>query len=210
MAKTSSVSLVDVSPSMVTQLKVRSALSATRLCSAAAAIGASVKTKHSIVAMSGWIMPAPLQNPLITTSTPSILAVRVASLGKVSVVITARAAACQASALVSPASLPSRWVNLPASSGSPMTPVEAMNTSPGGQPTAAAAASAVMTTVSMPFLPVKALALPELTTSARALPSRRPRAHQSTGAERVLERVSTPATSVPGASTASSRSVRPW
>ena len=41
------------------------------------------------------------------------------------------------------------------------------------QPTALAAASAVMRVASLPFLPVKALALPELTTSARALPCSR-------------------------------------
>jgi len=51
--------------------------------------------------------------------------------------------------------------------GSPMTPVEARNTSAGLQPTARAAIAAVNLQASRPVLPVKALALPELTTSAR-------------------------------------------
>ena len=55
-----------------------------------------------------------------------------------------------------------------AGSGSPMTPVEARNTSVILQPTAAAASLAVKAQASRPLLPVKALALPELTTSARA------------------------------------------
>ena len=57
--------------------------------------------------------------------------------------------------------------NALASSGSPMTPVEARNTSFGLQPMARAAISAVNLQACRPLLPVKALALPELTTSAR-------------------------------------------
>ena len=91
-----------------------------------------------------------------------------------------------------------------------MTPVEEMKTSLGLHPSALAAASAVMRVASAPFLPVKALALPELTTSARALPCFRPSRHHNTGAEHVLERVSTPATTVPASSTAVIRSLRPW
>ena len=194
---------------MVTQLNVTSAARATKGCSAACEIGASVKTKHSIVAMSGWIMPAPLQNPATVTSTPPIEARRVTSLGNVSVVRIARAAACQPSGAASRARPTNRCANLSACIGSPMTPVEAMKTSSGVHPTALPAASAVISTASRPFLPVNALALPELTTSARALPVFSPVTHHSTGAERVRERVSTPAATVPGSSTASSKSVRP-
>ena len=154
-------------------------------------------------------MPAPLAKPLMTTSAEPSRTVRVASLGNVSVVMMARAAISQASALADFASPSSRCVNLPASSGSPMTPVEDRNTSPVLQPTALAAASAVKRVDSTPFLPVKALALPELTTSARPLPPFTPSRHHSTEAEQVLERVSTPAAVVPGSSTASIRSVRP-
>src|SRR5205823_6388248 len=100
--------------------------------------------------------------------------------------------------------------NLVASSGSPMTPVDARKTSSGRQPDALAAISAVSSTAAWPLIPVKALALPEFTTSARADPLFRATRHQSTGAEGHLERVNTPATIVPGSNKASSTSVRPW
>ena len=64
-ANSSSVSEVEVSPSMVTALKVSPTPSCSSACSAGAAIAASVKTKDSIVAMSGAIMPAPLAMPLM-------------------------------------------------------------------------------------------------------------------------------------------------
>jgi hypothetical protein len=58
-------------------------------------------------------------------------------------------------------------------------------------------------------LPVKALALPELTTSARALPDFSLARHHSTGADGHFDFVNTPATVVPGSSSASRTSVRP-
>jgi len=54
---------------------------------------------------------------------------------------------------------------------------------PLGAPVAAAASFAESFTASLPVLPVKALALPELTSSARALPPSTRARHQSTGAE---------------------------
>ena len=107
--------------------------------------------------------------------------------------------------LTSPAS---RWLNLLVSSGSPMTPVEARKTSPGLQPAAFAAASPVSAVDSRPFLPVKALALPELTTSTRALPAPRFCRQKSTGAEGHFDFVNTPATAVPSSNTMVRRSVR--
>ena len=65
-----------MSESTVTQLKLLSAPRLNSGWSAAAATGASVKTKASIVAMSGAIIPAPLAMPLIATSTPPRIAVR--------------------------------------------------------------------------------------------------------------------------------------
>src|SRR5213592_3006088 len=99
--------------------------------------------------------------------------------------------------------------NLVASSGSPITPVDARNTSDGLQPAALAAMSAVSLVAARPDLPVKALALPELTTSAPAAPALRCARHQSTGADGHFDRVKTPATAVPGSSSASRTSVRP-
>ena len=57
-------SLVEVSPSTVTQLKDSSATSFTSRSSSGWAIAASVATKPSMVAMLGLIMPAPLLMPV--------------------------------------------------------------------------------------------------------------------------------------------------
>src|SRR4028118_1094328 len=91
-------------------------------------MGASVKTKDSMVAMSGAIMPAPLAMPLRVTSTPPSRAVRVATFGKVSVVMMALAASSQALGFAFRSQASSTPWNLVASRGSPITPVEAMNT----------------------------------------------------------------------------------
>ncbi len=162
----------------------------------------------SIVAMSGAIMPAPLAMPLMVTVDLPILAWAVATLGKVSVVMIALAASSHGSSCAAttiPSITPSNAVAL---SGSPITPVEARKMSAGAQPMARAAIFAVNWQACRPVLPVKALALPELTTSARALPCLRLARHHSTGAEGHFDLVNTPATAVPGSSSASSTSVR--
>ncbi len=100
-------------------------------------------------------------------------------------------------------------------SGSPITPVEATNTCPTGTRSASAAAPAVASTAARPALPVKALALPELTRMANP-PAPPPfsaasfSSHQSTGPERVADRVNTPASVEPSATSASITSSRPW
>ena len=163
----------------------------------------------SIVAMSGAIMPAPLAMPLIVTLALPSLTVAVATFGKVSVVMIALAASIQPSGPASSAIASSTPSNLVASSGSPITPVEARNTSAGLQPIALAASCAVSAVAFLPVLPVKALALPELTTSARAPPPFSLSRHHSTGAEAHFEVVNTPATVVPFSISTSSTSVRP-
>ena len=120
----------------------------------------------------------------------------------------ASAAARQPDAEASSATLPKILVIFSAGSGSPITPVEARKTSDALQPITAPAASATARAPAMPAWPVKALALPLLTTRARAWPRFSWARHQSTGAEAVLDWVKTPATSVPGARIASSTSVR--
>ena len=162
-----------------------------------------------MVAMSGAIMPEPFAMPLSVTATSPISARWVASLGNVSVVMMARAASVQRLSAASAAIFAITLSNLDASSGSPMTPVEAMNTCSGAQPAASAANFAVASTASAPRWPVKALALPEFTTSALASPCWSCARHQSTGADAVLERVSTPPACVPSGNSASSTSVRP-
>ncbi len=95
------------------------------------------------------------------------------------------------------------------SSGSPITPVEAWKISAGlAFEKLGGRSLATAVTVVTPALPVKALALPALTTRARAFPPLRLLAHQSTGAERDLEEVKQPATVVPGSRSASSTSGR--
>src|SRR5262249_60700214 len=96
-------------------------------------IGASVNTKDSKVAMSGAIIPAPLAMPHTVTSAVPSRAMAAAPLGKVSVVMMALAAACQAAgaALATRGSMTAP--NFVESSGSPITPVGARNTSHGPQ-----------------------------------------------------------------------------
>ena len=88
-----------------------------------------------------------------------------ATFGNVSVVMMARAASSQARREKRFAtSLSSTPLNFVASSGSPITPVEARKISLMGAPVALPAISAVSLVACAPALPVKALALPELTT----------------------------------------------
>ena len=132
--------------------------------------------------MSGAIMPEPLAKPLMRTVAPSIVAVAVAPFGKVSVVMIARAAASQrlgGRAAAQPRA--GRRRSSPARGGSPITPVEEMNTSRGSQPISCAAVAAVASTTCQPARPVKTLELPELTTIARTLPPGRHSRHQITG-----------------------------
>ncbi len=154
---------------------------------------------------------------IMTTDTFPKVATATVKLGTTKVTINgmakgagmiARAGPSQSSGLAAPASVPSTPSNLVASSGSPITPVEARNTSFGLHPTALAAICAVSAVDCRPVFPVKALALPELTTSARALPRGNLARHHSTGADGHLERVNTPATAVSLSMTASSTSLR--
>src|SRR6516164_72478 len=207
-AKASSVSEVDVSPSIVTALNVSATAAFNSPCKAGALSGASVNTNDSIVAMSGAIMPAPLAMPLMTTVAEPSLAVAVATFGNVSVVMIALAALIQMSGRALCTRSPITFSNLLAGRGSPMTPVEASRISLVLHSAAPAASLAVNAVAARPVRPVKALALPELTTSARALPDLSFSRHQSTGAEGHFDRVSTPAAVVPGASNASRTSVR--
>jgi hypothetical protein len=194
----------------VTALKVSSTVSLRSFCNSGAAIGASVNTNDSMVAMSGMIMPAPLAMPLMVTTVLPIEVFAVATFGNVSVVMIARAASSQPSPLAFATSASITPSNTLASSGSPITPVDARNTSSGLQPTALAAIFAVNAQASRPVLPVNALALPELTTSARALRPLSLARHHSTGADGHFDLVNTPATAVPGSSSISSTSVRSW
>ena len=97
------------------------------------------------------------------------------------------------------------------SNSTPITPVEASITSRWRQSNRLAIAEATRRAASAPGLPVKELAQPALTTSART--SSPPEAsscrlHQSTGAEPTPCRVNTPAAVVPSANRMTSTSSR--
>src|SRR5205823_1040065 len=119
--------------------------------------------------------------PLRRTATPSIVAVAVAPLGKVSVVVIARAAGSQPLAESNGGICGSAAMILSAGGCSPITPVEEMNTSLGSHPKSRAVAVAVVSTTSLPARPVKTLELPELTTMLRTLPPGRQSRHHTTG-----------------------------
>src|SRR6056297_236711 len=161
--------------------------------------------------MSGAIMPEPCAMPAIVTVCPPISTVAEAPLGKVSVVMIARAAASTPPGDRSAFNSPIFAVIRSWGSGSPMTPVEDEKTRASGRPSASATADVTLRTASIPALPVNALAFPEFTTIAA--PSLEPlptfASQSSTGAARVDDRVKAPATAVPGAHSTSMTSARP-
>src|SRR5690349_9302882 len=137
--------------------------------------------------MLGAIIPEPLQKPLSRTLVPSIIAVAVAPFGNVSVVMIARAAGSQLSAESSGRTCGKAALIRSAGGGSPITPVDEMNTSFGSQAKRRAAVAAVLSTTARPARPVKTLALPELTTIARTRPRGRHSRHQITGCPGIVD-----------------------
>ncbi len=133
MANSSSVSEVELSLSTVIALNEASVASPSSACSTGAGMAASVTTKANIVAMSGAIMPEPLAMPASVTGTPSIVQRAAAPFGNVSVVMIAPAAAAMPSARSPLTRSATRAVIRSTGSRSPITPVEATNTSSGGQ-----------------------------------------------------------------------------
>src|SRR4029077_4072818 len=89
-ARIATVSFVDVSPSTVIALNVPATAPRNARESSDGEIATSVARKASIVAMFGWIIPAPLQHPRILTAFPPMRQFTAAHLGRVSVVIIAR------------------------------------------------------------------------------------------------------------------------
>ena len=161
--------------------------------------------------MSGAIMPEPLANPAIFTSPPGSATVAQAPLGKVSVVMMARAASEPLPASSAATRSPTLAMMRSWGRRSPITPVELVKTRVAGRPVAAATASQIAATEPSPALPVKALELPEFTMIAAPSSLSEPILawQSSTLAERVAERVKTPATTEPGSRRVSITSVRP-
>ena len=171
LARTMTASLVEVSPSIVTWLKVRSTAGRRSSASACDAIGASVVRKASMVAICGWIMPAPFAMPPMRISRPSSSrAVTACSLGRVSVVMIARAASVPAPSVRRSSSVGIVATMAATGSREPMRPVDAGSTSSGAQPRCCAAAATTARASSSPPGPVPAFAQPAFTTIARADP----------------------------------------
>ena len=100
LARMATVSLVEVSPSMEMELKEWVTAVVRRIWRAEGAMGASVQRMPRRVAMLGWIMPAPFVMPAREYVVPEWweegrVKVVERSLGKVSVVIMARAVLSQ-------------------------------------------------------------------------------------------------------------------
>ena len=168
------MSLVEVSPSTVIWLNVAGTTSASALRSTAGSAWTSVVINSSIVAMLGWIMPDPLAMAPMRQGLPPSVNSTAYSLGWVSVVMMAVAAAWLPAAL---ASSLAAAAGMPAANGSrlmawPMTPVEDGSTSAAATPSACAASSQVARASSTPP-GAQVLALPLLTKMAWAQPSAR-------------------------------------
>src|SRR5277367_1356426 len=170
LASSVTVSLVDVSPSTVMELNVRETTARNARDSSVGKIAASVARKPSMVAMLGWIIPAPLVQPRMRTCLPPKRHFAAAHLGRVSVVMIARVNSAKALAV--------RWRARTSRgiaftifcqrSGAPITPVEHTRICDGcRRPSSRASFSAVVAAAERPSEPVQQLALPELTITPR-------------------------------------------
>jgi hypothetical protein len=161
----------------------------------------------SMVAMFGWIIPAPLAIP----SNVAAPTWRPATFGRVSVVMIARDAASQPCALNSAAARLRPAAILFMSRRGPITPVDITAQVRGGSPRLCSADSASACASCMPRSPVQALAIPALIASARnpaGFSARRARSY-STGAAAKRLRVKV-AAAVQGRSlTSTARSAAP-
>src|SRR3990172_6765693 len=163
------VSLVLVSPSTLIRLKDRPTAKRSARWSSGGSTAASVVTSESVVAMRGWIIPAPLAMPPSVTACPPISIWTAPVLGNASVVRIASAACspCGPSDAAS-AGIPLRSRSL--GSGTPIPPVLATSTRAREMPRARATRSTISHASRRPCSPVQALALPLLITTAWARP----------------------------------------
>ena len=160
-----------MSPSTVTTLNDRSATKRTMSSSVSWPTAASVAMKPSIVAMLGWIIPAPLAMPVTVIVTPSITTWRDTAFGTVSVVMMAAAASAQPSARRLPTAAGTPATSRSSGRCSMITPVEKGSTLLPSTPRASPTAAQVARALARPASPVPALAMPVFTTRARIRPS---------------------------------------
>src|SRR5438034_2247725 len=178
------MSLVDVSPSTVRQWNVRSTTRRKMDSRAGRGTAASVVITESIVAICGWIIPAPFTMPPIRTVRPPILPSTAQIFSRVSVVIMARAAVSHPSGLKAATAAGIPFSSFWRGSATPMTPVLATTTWDGSISRWEARQRALLKASAMPRLAVHALAHPELRSTARIRPRARLRCFllSSTGA----------------------------
>ena len=169
LASTTHMSLVEVSPSTVTRLKVRATTSWRASLSISWVMAQSVVTKASMVPMLGWIMPEPLAMAPRRTSLPPMVRETAISFFTVSVVMMAWAAVSEPSADRAAAAWGSPAWMAEMLMVWPMTPVLATTKSPGSRPVAAAAAVLMASAFSW-LWGQQALALPLLATTPQATP----------------------------------------
>src|SRR6476646_9987381 len=169
-ASANTQSFVEHSPSTVIALNDRSTTWRSAWDSTPGSTLASVVKKASIVAIRGSIIPEPLAMPPTVIGPPGESTTTAYDFGNGSVVMIARVAASwpsmlsAADAAVTPARI------FPRSSGTPITPVDAIRTCSGAQPSEPAAAAAMSRATCSPASPVHAFAQPLLTAITLARP----------------------------------------
>ena len=169
-ARTTTISFVDVSPSMLIILKV-SVISLERaFCNIEGAIATSDVINTSMVAIFGWIMPLPFAIPPMRQVFPPSSNSTATDFLTVSVVMMPSAARSLPSALRPFASseMPSAIGAI--SSGCPITPVDATTTSAALIFSSPAASAAISSATASPF-GAQVLAFPLLQIIACAWPS---------------------------------------
>ena len=201
--------MVEVSPSTVIRLKLWGRAWRRSVFRTWGVAAASVKINTRSVAISGWIIPEPLAMPARVNSLPSILPLTREALGRVSVVMMARAASPNPSGF-SPATKSGRaWIMRSPGRGAPMTPVDDGSTRRSGIFSNLAAARLVDRAASNPRGPLQALALPAFTRMAWAVPARRRAWVITTGAALTRFLVKTPAAAAGVSATIRARSRTP-
>jgi hypothetical protein len=178
LARRTTASFVEQSPSTEMRLKVSSTEGRRKPSASPGPSGKSVVTTASIVASAGWIIPAPLAIPPTTNPAPCAMDV----FGPASVVrIASDAAGPPPGESVAAASSTPLTIFSIGSRG-PMTPVERTTTSSVASPSSPAVCTAVATASSSPARPVAAFATPALTTTACGSAASRWRRETTTGA----------------------------
>ena len=158
------MSLVEVSPSTLTILKVSCTSEDRAFCSISGAMAQSVVRKTSMVAILGWIIPEPLAIPPRRQATPPTVNSTATSFMRVSVVMIPSAASAEWSPRPAASSgIPLRIGSI--SRGWPITPVEATTTSSGEICRASAVKALILSAISIPSA-LQVLAFPLLQITA--------------------------------------------